>query len=138
MYSLLPHTGPVGVETVRAGYELNDPVLAYDVSAETGGSDRSDAMGPLLEVDAPNVVIETVKRAEDGAGLIVRLYDSLRSRRQVTLRAAFEVAAAYRTNLLEERAGEEPLAVSGREVTLLVRPFEIVTLRLVPRGNWEP
>ena len=67
-YSLLPHAGGVGERTVAAAYALNDPLLA--VNARLGGSSgetSAKAATSFLKVDRPNAVIETVKRAEDGA-----------------------------------------------------------------------
>ena len=89
-------------------------------------------VGSLVAVDAPNIVIETVKRAEDGNGVIVRLYESHRRRGEVTLTTGFPLAAAWRTNLLEENQTE--LACADNQVRLTVKPYEIVTLRVVPAG----
>lgn len=84
----------------------------------------------LLSVDSPNIVVETVKRAEDGEGFIVRLYEAQRTRGQVTLKAAFPLAAAWRANLLEQNQTE--FEIQGNSVTFQAEPYEIITLRLVP------
>ncbi len=76
------------------------------------------------------MVIETVKQAEDGNGIIVRLYETQRKRGPVVLTAGFPVRAAQRTNLLEETKHE--VKVEGERVLYDIRPFEIVTLRIVP------
>ena len=97
------------------------------------GGDTEDGVqtlsSSLLACDASNVVVETIKRAEDGEGLIVRLYESQRRRGEVTLTTAFPLAAVHRSNLLEENQAE--LTLEGNRVTLFVKPHEIVTLRLV-------
>lgn len=123
-YSLLPHTGGVGETTIAAAYALNDPLLAVRATGAEG------TPAGLVSVDRPNAVIETVKRAEDGRGFIVRLYESQRRRGPVTLHTGFDLAHAERTNLLEHP--RENLSASGRAVTFELKPFEIVTLRLVP------
>jgi alpha-mannosidase len=76
------------------------------------------------------VVIETVKQAEDGRGIVVRLYESQRRRGQVRLSTAFALAGAWRTNLLEE--DQRALQVEGNDVVFQIKPYEIVTLRLLP------
>ena len=124
-YSLRPHTGVCGESTVAAGYALNDPIL---VAAAGGG--ESHGVQSLLSADRPNVVIETVKQAEDGEGLIVRLYESQRQRGPVRLTAGFELARAWRTNLLEEN--EVELTPHDNHIEWTIKPFEIVTLRLQP------
>ena len=86
----------------------------------------------FVAVDREHVVIETVKVAEDGNGVIVRLYEAQRRRGLVTLTAGFGLAAATRTNLLEDN--QESLPITGQQVQFPIRPYEIVTLRLVTRG----
>ena len=138
-YSLLPHAGRWSEETVAQAYALNDPLIVRRQEAEatlpptTAEDGTPAAQGPfppsLVACDAPNIVIETVKRAEDGDGVIVRFYECRRIRGAVTLRFGFPVRAAYRVNLLEETQSD--LAVEDSAVTYNVRPYEIVTLRVV-------
>ncbi|MCA9886324.1 MAG: alpha-mannosidase, partial [Anaerolineae bacterium] len=126
VYSLLPHTGDWRNGVPENAYDLNDPVLLVPIS---GGSGNSAAV-QLVSVNKRNAVVETVKQAEDGNGVIVRLYEGERNRGPVTLTAGFNVSAAYHCNLLEEN--DEELLVENNQVTLNLKPYEIVTLRLVP------
>ncbi|MCA9888557.1 MAG: alpha-mannosidase [Anaerolineae bacterium] len=126
VYSLLPHTGDWRNGVPENAYDLNDPVLLVPIS---GGSGNSAAV-QLVSVNKRNAVVETVKQAEDGNGVIVRLYEGERNRGPVTLTAGFNVSAAYHCNLLEEN--DEELVVENNQVTLNLKPYEIVTLRLVP------
>ena len=84
----------------------------------------------FVTTDKPNIVVETIKCAEDGHGLIIRFYEGQRRRGLVTLTAGFSLAHVWRTNLLEEDQTE--LTPVGTSVSLFVKPYEIVTLRLVP------
>ncbi len=127
-YSILPHAGRWDETTVAQAYALNDPALA--VRTERSADASGAATTSLLSVDSPNIVIETVKRAEDGNGLIVRLYECRRTRGQATLTTSFDVAAAYRANIMEENQAE--LAAQGKTVEFSAKPYEIITLRLVP------
>lgn len=138
-YSLLPHLGGVNERTVSAAYAFNDPLLVYATREmpqkedtgirEPAGESMAGGESSLLHCDSLNIVIETIKIAEDGNGMIVRLYESQRKRGPVYLHAGFNLSAAWRTNLLEEN--QEKLPINGKQVNLSVRPFEIVTLRLV-------
>jgi len=85
----------------------------------------------LVSTSAPYAVIETVKRAEDGNGLIVRLYEDHRNRGSITLKTGFALAEAYRCNLLEENEVSLPVQENG--VAVDITPYQIVSLRLVPR-----
>jgi alpha-mannosidase len=111
---------------VREAYELNAPVLA---TAGDGGT-RS-----LFAVDAANVVIETVKPAEDGSGdIVVRLYEAKRSASRCRLTTSLPVSRAIATDMLEQ--GGRPVAVKDGVLVLTFRPFEVKTLRLIcrPKG----
>jgi alpha-mannosidase len=147
VYSLLPHAGGWEAGTAAEAYRLNDPVIGYRCSVN---GDRSSVNGnrlsvfgeqlpvnseklitdhrSLVTVSAPNIVVETIKRAEDGNGLIVRFYESQRRRGAVTLTCAFPLARVEKVNLLEE--AQETLASEGNRATLFVRPYEIVSLRM--------
>jgi alpha-mannosidase len=130
-YSLLPHAGSWNETTVAAAYALNDPLLVARGSSPLGtAAEQGKYLHSLISVDRPNVVVETIKQAEDGDGIIVRLYESQRQRGPITLTAGFSLAGAWRTNLLEENQSELPC--SGNRLTLFVKPYEIITLRLIP------
>ncbi|MBN1218019.1 MAG: alpha-mannosidase [Anaerolineae bacterium] len=127
-YSLLPHAGGWNEITIAAAYALNDPLIVAEGSGNKGGS--ASIVLSFLSVDRPNVVIETVKQAEDGRGVIVRLYESQRHRGQVTLTSSFVLESVWLTNLLEEN--QLQLSPAGNRVGFSIRPYQIVTLRLMP------
>jgi alpha-mannosidase len=132
-YSLLPHIGPWGMQTLSEAYALNDPSFVF------AGKDRPLSISakdhwagvPLVTVDKPHIVIETVKLAEDEMGIIVRLYESRRRRGRFILKSAFPLAGAWRTNLLEE--DQEPLTIVGHELHAAIKPYQIMSLRLLPK-----
>ena len=130
MYSLYPHTGGWDERTIGEAYALNDPLIVYVAASDTRATQDVTRHGAasLLTCDAPNIVVETIKQADDGNGMIVRLYESQRKRDEITLTAAQPLSGAWRTNLLEE--DQEPIGIESNRVTLFVKPYEIVTLRL--------
>jgi len=110
-------------DVVRQGYELNCPV----VTALGAAGEQS-----LFSVDAPNVVIEAVKPAEDGSGdVIVRLYESKRMATRCQLATTLPVARAKRTDMLEKALEDVPFA-NGR-VAFDLSPFEVKTIRFSRR-----
>ena len=105
---------------VREGYELN----VTPTVAEGEAGQRS-----MLAVDADNVIVDTVKPAEDGSGdFIVRLYESMRTATTCRLTSSLPMRLAVETDMLENAMG--PLDVSDGRVTLEFRPFEVKTVRL--------
>ncbi len=71
-----------------------------------------------------------MKRAEDGNGIIVRLYESQRKRGPVQVLAGFRLQTVWATNLLEQNESE--LSIENDTIQLHLKPYQIVTLRLVP------
>jgi len=134
-YSLYPHVGGWNEETQREAYLLNDPIISYQSSVNSEKPALSHTEGlsvnslpSLVTCESPNVIIETVKQAEDGDGIIVRLYESQRNRGQVKVRVGGGIESAWETNLLEENQSRLP--IEAGEVILNLRPYQIVTLRL--------
>ena len=121
-YSLYPHAEDWRRGgTVQEGYKLNLPM--YAVSGGEPGKKYSFA-----SVDKDNVVLETVKQAEDGNGTVLRLYESHNTKTKVTLAVPAGFKNAYSTNLLEQI--EEELTVNDGKVTFTIKPYEIMTILL--------
>ena len=106
---------------VQQGYELNVPVqVQYG-----GGSTQS-----LFGLDAPNIILETVKPPEDGrtGDLVLRLYEAMGTGTRAVLSTSLPFRSASQTNMLEQV--EEQLNLVNGQLALDFRPFEIKTLRL--------
>ena len=82
----------------------------------------------MLSISAPNVVIETVKKAEDSDDIVIRMYEAENKQTTCVLHTAVELTGCTETNLMEEP--EKALPVNGKDVTLTFRPFEIKTYLL--------
>ncbi len=133
-YSLYPHIGRWNESTVAAAYALNDPLLVVKGNSLgennlEGKRNRSVDSLSFVQVDSRNIVIETIKQAEDGNGIIVRMYECMRVRGQVTLTTGFDLKEAWKVTLLEEN--QSPIPVAENKVQIDVRPYEIISLRLV-------
>ncbi|MFJ9024308.1 alpha-mannosidase [Streptomyces sp. NPDC102259] len=119
-YALLP--GASIEDAVAEGYSLNLPLRVADAADTTPE--------PVVSVDGEGVTVEAVKLADDESGdVVVRLYESRGGRSTGTLRTGFPLAGAQVTDLLERPL--EP-AVVGEDGTVgvVLRPFQILTLRL--------
>jgi alpha-mannosidase len=113
---------------------IGDPFLAgLEDEAQRVGHPPRLAGRPVAAVvrhDLPGVVVEAVKRAEDGSGdVIVRLWESRGGRSSGRLGLGLgTVDAAWSCNLLED--DERALDVCDGEVAVELAPFELATLRL--------
>ena len=127
-YSLLPHPGDWRKGDVIAhATALNTPLRAY--LAETGDATVSPTSFSLVTSDRPGVIIDTVKPAFDGRGLIVRLYEGHGTRGIATLAFAHPLAWAEDCNLLEEQIGSVE-QVGERSLQIAVTPYALKTLRV--------
>lgn len=125
-YSIYPHEGSFREGgTIEEAYKLNNPLLFVETKAHAGemGDEYS-----LVSSDKKNVIIETVKKAEDSDDLIVRLYDAYNMETKANITFGFDVKEVYITDLMENE--ETKLEISGRSVKVPVSNFEIVTLKI--------
>ncbi|MFE7264626.1 alpha-mannosidase [Streptomyces sp. NPDC057592] len=121
-YALLP--GATIGDAVREGWSFGLPERRVPGSAE---------VAPLVSVDDDAVVVTAVKLADDGSGdVVVRLHEAHGGRVSARLTAGFVLAGASVTDLLERPLAGERAEVDGDAVRLVLRPFQIVTLRLTP------
>lgn len=81
-----------------------------------------------MVVESSSVIIETVKKAEKGNEIIVRLYEASGEPCNTGFKLNFPVTKALLVNLMEEPMGE--ILVSDGRIELDFTPFEILTLKL--------
>ena len=107
-------------DAVNLGYELNYP--AREVQGNR-------VIEPLVSSSAAQVIIETVKLAEDGSGdLIVRLYESTGGRCDSRIAFAGAAEKIWLTDFLEMPTSADHFA--GGSIDLQFRPFQVITVRV--------
>ena len=117
-YALLPHSGPwLEGGVLMEAEDLNRPLL--EIACRAGGPIRAQA----LAVEGLPLALGALKSAEDGHGLVLRLYEPQGARGTARLVLPSGWQAPDELNLMEERIGDPDLAV---------RPFQVRTFRLVP------
>ncbi|MEJ0027121.1 MAG: alpha-mannosidase [Rhizomicrobium sp.] len=122
-YALYPHAGDWrAAATVARAACFNRPLLWAK------GMPAAILSEPLVSAEPANVVIDTIKPAEDGKGWIVRLYESSGASTQARLAFGTAVHGVERSNTLEDEGEAIPPADGAR--TLALRPFQIATLRV--------
>lgn len=122
-YALYPHKEMWSAAgTVQEAYKLNQP--AYATKGELKNTGKS-----FISTDKDNIIIETVKPAENGDGIIVRLYDCENSLTKATLTfAEGMLESVEECNLMEEK--EADIEACGNSFTVSVKPYEIKTYRV--------
>lgn len=122
-YAIYPHAEKwQEAKTVEQAYDLNQPAIA--VAGGKPGSLLSKA-----SVDRSNVVLETIKCAESGHGIIIRMYESENALTKTNLVVEGNYNKAFVCNLLEEEEAE--LELKDGVVCVQLKPYEVVTVKLV-------
>jgi len=124
-YSIIPHD--------REWASANAHVLAVQfVRAmrarwQNHGIGHLPAAASLLDVDSTAFQVSAIKRAEDGDGVIVRLYNTLDAPAEGKVDLTPVTGDVSMVNLNEEHITDVPRV--GRGVPIAARPNEIVSLR---------
>jgi len=122
-YALLPHPADLRqAGVIEAAEDLNAP-LRYVRTNLPAGTSRS-----LVELDTRQVIVDTIKRAEDSDAVILRLYEAWGMSCRARVRTTLPASRAYLCDLLERERVEVP--VPDGEVHLDLTPFKILTLKL--------
>ena len=67
----------------------------------------------FFSIDRENVIITTVKKAEEGDGIVARMYDAEGTASTVNLESFFDLGNMQHTNIIEEN----PKAVDKIEIS---------------------
>ncbi|SFF17758.1 alpha-mannosidase [Paenibacillus algorifonticola] len=141
-YALYPHEGSwQQAQTVRVAAGLNEPLRAIKANSASNTDTASDTVKESLgfehswiDLASDQVILDTVKPAEDGSGIVLRLYEAAGGRSEAViglsgkLLAAGERFAAAEVNILEDRLAD--LTMSGGRLRLSFNPFEIKTIKI--------
>ena len=125
VYSILPHAGDWRcAETVHKAYELNVPLMTQVGTGSAGTASTCS----FACIPQNHVILDTIKGAEDGDGLIVRVYESHGARGKVDIHFEFALKDAFECNLMEEN--EREVDVDGCSLHFTVESYEIKTFRI--------
>lgn len=113
---------------IREGMQLNNRLSFGGIG--TGEKE-------YLKISADNVILETVKMAEDGRKhMVLRLYEAAGKHTACVLSADFRMSEAYETTMEEDPEGGKRIHLKAengrREMFLHFVPFEIKTIRILP------
>ncbi len=125
-YAIYPHAGGWDTaEVFREAERLTVPLEAAQTGAHPGDLPRRHA---FLSIEPADLVLSAVKRAEDGDGMVVRLFNPTQRPVEGTITLDGRIASAERVTLEEIR--EDDLKPENNQVTFEAGPKKIVTVRL--------
>ncbi|HEX3940734.1 MAG TPA: glycoside hydrolase family 38 C-terminal domain-containing protein [Acidobacteriaceae bacterium] len=126
VFALYPHSGTwQKALTERQGWDFNYKLAGVQVQAHTG---TLPAEHSFFSIDASDVVLTAIKKAEDSNALIVRFYEWAGKDANVGIQLPKGVTSATLTNLMEKPEGSPLQVQDGDKVTVPAHPYEIVTV----------
>jgi hypothetical protein len=123
--------GSDAVQSTRFGWEVHTPLLASWIPEDSKGTVEPGG-GSFFQVDKANVIIQAVKVAEDGKGLIVRLREIAGVDTETLLSSSLfqgKGLSAWLTDMLEKNETSAQTSKAGVEVPL--KAYGIQTVRIV-------
>jgi len=132
-YAMTTHKGDWKQGSCRDfGWSVSNPLLGIAINGKRAGPLPRSAS--FCTVDQANCAILTVKRAEVGDDLIIRLIETEGKATPVELNLGhLTIDQAWHTNLVEKNQG--PLNHTEHSVTVPMRAFGISTVRLGKMNN---
>lgn len=132
-YALMPHAGGWReAEVVAEAARFNQPIVFVEADGSPVAATSVTELGPsgsFVECEDPNLVLDTVKRAEDGDALILRLYETHGARGTARVRVPAGLKTVLFTDILEETGEKVEVAADG-VINVSYRPYQIITLRV--------
>ena len=127
-YSITTHEGDWKEGQPRDfGWAIGNPLIPMRANGKKEGT-LGQKMS-FCQVDKPNVLLLTLKKAEDGDGIIVRLIETEGNDVTATVTMPFiTIEKAYQTNLVEEN--ESVISAQKHAVTVSMKAFGIKTIRI--------
>ncbi|OAQ30725.1 glycoside hydrolase family 38 protein [Linnemannia elongata AG-77] len=129
-FAVLPHKGTFHESNVvRQSYQFNVPIVVQSIAKNLLKEHKPIS---YFEIEgAKNVVLDTIKRAEDSDHIIIRLHEAFGGRAQFKLKSFLNVQSVVRCNILEDD-GEPIEFVKSERASgwIVLHAFEILTLKL--------
>ncbi len=126
VYSIYPHIGDLyesGV--IKEAYMLNRPLEAVSVDKTDGGLPESYSFAECM---TDGVILETLKMAEDGDALILRLFETNKERKTVRLKFGESYNNISIVNLAEQF--ERAICIKDGIAEFEIKPHQIITIKI--------
>jgi alpha-mannosidase len=127
-YALYPHTGDWDAgQVLQKAYDHKAPFVAIQGVTSDGG--HLPSSGSFFAITpADKLMVSAIKQADEGKGIILRLWNTSGKSLNATVTTTLPVKSAARLRLDETPLGK--LAVKGGKIAFKCEPHKIITLLL--------
>ncbi len=127
-YTLAPHVDDYRKAGIlQMAYDLNNPMRAVPViRPEADG--KIPARYSLVEVASPNVIADTIKKAEESNAVIIRFFEACGSHCETMVKLGWKPAKATLCDLMERELSD--IDLKGDSFLLRAKPYEILTVKV--------
>jgi alpha-mannosidase len=129
-YSIYTHQGDWKTSGVpRKAYEFNYPFITRTESVHKGDMPQNYS---FIEVKPQNIILTTVKKAEDSEATILRMYEASNKDTEATIIFDTEPKTVTETDLMEwgKYVEEKNIPVEAKHVKFQIKANEIKTLKV--------
>ncbi|TKJ47110.1 hypothetical protein CEE34_05535, partial [Candidatus Aerophobetes bacterium Ae_b3a] len=125
-YALYPHKGTwKEAGSIRKGYEFSCPLLVLSEPSHKGNLPKSF---PFIKVQPEDVILETIKKAEDSESFILRFYETIGQRTQTEILFSEPVLQVWETDMMERKILKLP--IQGKLLRVELGACEIKTIQI--------
>jgi len=125
-YRLYPHSGSwQESRLLEHAFSLNNPMRVYKLAANGA---KGEGEQQFIRISRKGVVLDAYKAAQDGDGIILRVYEALSSRGKVEITLPGEINSVTECNLME--LDEQAVAHCGSSFTFEIKPNEVRSFRI--------
>jgi len=129
-YALFPHQKKDVSLFSRKAKEFNRPLIAFPLPREKEKPILPSKFS-FLNLSPKNLILSALKKAEGKKDVILRFYETEGRETKAEINLFEEPKSVKMVNLLEEEEKEKrEIRVKRKKISLLVKPFEIVTLKI--------
>ena len=128
-YSITSHKGNwIEGRPRDFGWAAGNPLIAVPVDGKSKGN-LPEVLG-FCQVDKPNVMLLTMKQAEDGEGIIIRLNETEGRDTEVNVTLPkMTIGKVYETNIVE--VNNRLLDMQGQTIKVNIKAFGVKTIRIL-------
>lgn len=125
-YALYPHKGRLDKALVtRKGYEYNNPLIAVATGRHKG---KLPLQHSFVQLQPANLILTTIKKAEDSAAWILQWYDAAGEDADAVLTLPIAPKKIFLSNALEEDGG--PVQFNKNIVRVRTKKNGMMTLKV--------